>query len=341
MKYEAKYYSLKLENPFGISRGTKTESPCVILKLDNGWGESAPYKLYGETPDSVLENMQILSKFEKINYEEFRPFIEKIYALLPHSHSTKTAIDLAVWDNVGKIYNLPVYKLLGLSPSSAPVSSYTIGIDTIDKMLEKTEKAKSYPILKLKVGFDNDIEVLKEIRKIYSGKIRVDANAAWTVDIAMEKMKKLADLNVEFVEQPLDKNDINGQAELFTKAPLPIILDESILNSKDVIKWSAVCHGINIKLMKCGGILEALKMIEIARGFDLKIMLGCMIESSIGISAAAQIAPLVDYIDLDGNVLITNDPFDGYKIDENGKFSYNNKPGLGITLKNNIKWEEL
>lgn len=341
MKYQAKPFALKLINPFGISRGTKTESPLVIVKIGQGYGESAPYKLYGETIESVINNLSILDSMPEFDYSMYRGQIQKIYQLLPQAHSTKTAIDLAIWDNVGKQFGLPVYKLLGLNPANCPLSSFTIGIADLDKMIEKIVEAKHYPIIKIKLGFDGDMEYLTELRKHYDGKIRIDANAAWTAEQAIEKVKIMADLDIEFVEQPLAKNDFEGSALLFEKSPLPIILDESILTSRDVQAWYPVCHGINIKLMKCGGILEALTMIELARTYDRSIMLGGMIESSIGVSAAAQIAPLVDYIDLDANSLISNDPFSGYKMDDAGSFHFSDVPGLGITPNPDFTMEDV
>lgn len=330
MHYNIYPYKLQLVDPFGISRNTRTHSPTIIMQMEEGWGEASPYKLYGETPETVARDLKILEKYTGWDCFQYRKLLRDVSTHIPESYSARASIDLATWDMIGKKLQSPVYKLLGISRERVPLSSFTIGIDTLDVMLEKTEKAQDYPILKIKVGFEGDMDILAAIRDNYAGKIRVDANAAWTWKEAREKIALMKDLEVEFVEQPLNRHDYAGQEKLHKVSKLPVILDESILNAQDILKWHDVCHGINIKLMKCGGILHALTMIELARLYNLEIMLGCMLETSVGISAAAQLAPLVDYIDLDGNVLISNDPFNGCAIDNKGKMQYNDRPGLGV-----------
>ncbi len=330
MRYDIVPYDLKLVDPFGISRNTRTHSPTILLHLDEGWGEASPYKLYGETPETLTRDLKVLESFSSWDFYQYRSLLSEITGLIPKAYSARTSIDLATWDLLGKSLDAPVYKILGISPDNAPLSSFTIGIDTLEVMLEKTRKAQNYPILKVKVGFDGDMEMLQAIREIYSGKIRVDANAAWTWEQAREKIARMKELDIEFVEQPLDRYDFEGQEKLHKAAKIPIILDESILTAKDILSWHKICNGINIKLMKCGGILHALTMIELARLYDLEIMLGCMLETSVGISAAAQLAPLVDYIDLDGNILISNDPFQGCAINNRGQMKYSERPGLGV-----------
>jgi len=330
MKYHITPLDLALKDPFGISRFTRTHSPTVILHARGGWGEATPYKLYGETRETVASDLQCLDNYSSWNFFQYRQLLPEVFSRLPHSHASRASLDLLTWDLLGKELNVPLYKLLGIPLDNIPLSSFTIGIDSLDKMLEKTRNAQSYPVLKIKVGFEGDMDILKAIRQNYEGRIRVDANTAWNWKEAREKIAQMKDLDIEFVEQPLKRDDYEGQKKLNEVAQLPVILDESILSPRDIINWHRVCDGINIKLMKCGGILTALTMIELARLYDLKIMLGCMLETSVGVSAAAQLAPLVDFIDLDGNKLIANDPFEGCSIDNKGRMKYSHRPGLGV-----------
>jgi L-alanine-DL-glutamate epimerase-like enolase superfamily enzyme len=242
----------------------------------------------------------------------------------------KAAIDMAVYDLLGKRLNAPLYELLGIDPSETPLTSFTIGIDTPARMAEKARAARQYKILKVKVGTDNDLENLEAIRSVTSAVIRVDANEAWSPKQAVSRIKELARFDVEFVEQPVPAADLAGMGFVREHSALPIIADESCIVPSDIPKVAPYVDGINIKLMKCGGVYPAWQMIQIARAHNLKVMMGCMIESSIAITAAAHLSPLLDYADLDGHLLVADDPYRGVTV-ENGRLKLGNAPGLGIS----------
>ena len=255
--------------------------------------------------------------------------LDRIIRLNP---SAKAAVDMALYDLMGKMLNVPVYKLLGLNPTHTPHTSFTIGIDTPTQMAQKALLARDYPILKIKVGTRHDLDILKAIREVSSATIRVDANAAWTPKDAIRTLNALAPYNIEFAEQPVAPHDLAGLKLVRDNVPVPIISDESSVTYEDIPRLVGCVDGINIKLMKCGGLRQALKMIHVARAHNLRVMLGCMIESSLAITAAAQLSPLVDYADLDGNLLVDNDPYLGVTV-ENGKLMLPDRPGLGVQLK--------
>jgi L-alanine-DL-glutamate epimerase-like enolase superfamily enzyme len=220
--------------------------------------------------------------------------------------------------------------MLGLNPENAPLTSFSIGIDTPLNMQQRINEKSEMPIFKIKLGKDNDREIIEAIRKVTQNVIRVDANEGWyDKEEAIQQIEWLAKQNVEFVEQPMPADMLEETAWLKERSPLPLIADEAVKQTADIPNLAQAYHGINIKLMKSGGILEALSMIHLARAMKMQIMIGCMVESSVAISAAAQIAPLVDYIDLDGNLLLANDPYSGVKVIE-GKLKYNSSPGLGV-----------
>ena len=325
-------YKLQLIDPFGIARSTRTEIDVVHINIDGGLGESSPSKYYGETIKTVTDNLDKVSDKIKPDFEFIEDKIGEIKNLLPeNSPSTLAAIDMALYDIFCKKLNIPLYKFIGVDPDKCPKSSFTIGIDTMDIMLQKVDKAAQYPVLKIKLGRDSssDMKVMKAIREKTNKTLRVDANGGWKYDEAVKCINHLADLEVEFVEQPLNRDDIDGLKKLYKVSKLPIILDENIRVSTDIPKCAEFCHGINIKLMKCGGISEARRMIAVARAFGLKIMIGCMIESSVAITAASHLGPLVDYLDLDGHLLIANDPYQGM-IFKDGKPIIPNKPGISV-----------
>jgi L-alanine-DL-glutamate epimerase-like enolase superfamily enzyme len=329
---------LKLKHPFRISRSVTESKKNVIVQIDKGIGEAAPSAYYGENAETVIECLERVK--DQIGDDSFRaslqdkPFqiesiLSKLNKKITGNFSAKAGIDIALHDLMGKRLNIPVYKLLGLNGKIPLVTSYTIGIDTPEKMKEKTKEAKDFLIYKVKVGVENDIEMVKAVREVTDAKIRVDANAGWTKDEAIEKINKLAEYDIEFVEQPIDPQDKEGLKKIKKSVDVPIIIDEHLMASKDILKFVGLCDGINIKLAKCGGIREALRMIHVARSHDLLVMLGCMIESSVGITAAAHIASLVDFLDLDANLLLTNDPYTGVRM-EKGKLYLSDSPGLGI-----------
>ncbi len=330
MKFSWEVVELRLRDTFRISRGELDSKKVVIAKIEEGIGEASSSSYYGESYETVLKFFEMMKP--KIEYAENA---EEVRAILNQevqgfNQAAKAALDVALLDWQGKIKGEPVYRLLGLSGKITKPISHTIGIDTPEKMQEKTLKAKDFEILKVKIGVPGDIELVKAVREVTDKKIRVDANAGWETEEAIKKINELEDLGVELVEQPLKPENKKGLQEIRKNTFLPIILDEPVCTSGDLPRWAGLCDGINIKLMKSGGIAEALNMIKLAKSLGMKIMLGCMIESSLGITAAAHLASEADYLDLDSHLLIKNDPYIGVSL-QNGRLVLNQKPGLGVT----------
>lgn len=330
MKFSWEVVELRLKDTFRISRGELDTKNVVIVRIEEGIGESSPSSYYGESHETVQKFFEMMRP--KIEYAENA---EEVRALLNQetqgfNQAAKAALDMALLDWEGKIKEKPVYKMLGLSGQIIKPISHTIGIDTPGKMQEKTLKAKDFDILKVKMGVPGDIELVKAVREVTDKKIRVDANAGWETEEAIMKINELEDLGVELIEQPLKPENKKGLQEIRKNTFLPIILDEPVCTSGDIPQWAGLCDGINIKLMKSGGISEAFNMIKLAKSLGMKIMLGCMIESSLGITAAAQLASEADYLDLDSHLLIENDPYLGVSL-KNGKLVLNQRPGLGLT----------
>lgn len=326
---------LKLKHVFRIARNTHDLQNNMVVSLrDNdgisGFGEAAPTSFFGEDTNSVAgvftKAADVLKDANPFHIEDITFDLTKRF---PKDAAARAAIDMALHDIMGKKLKVPLYKLLGLKRDHTKVTSFTIGIDTLEKMCEKVEESKDFPILKIKVGTKNDMEILKELRKITKAIFRVDANTGWTVDEAVKKFRSMEELGVELVEQPFPVGSIESLRKIKQQVKIPIFVDEDVKNSQDIPVLSNVADGINIKLMKCGGIREAIRMIHTARAYDLKIMIGCNIESSLSITAAAHLAPLVDYVDLDGHLLITNDPYKGVTIHK-GRLTLPEDDGLGV-----------
>ncbi|HLX56869.1 MAG TPA: dipeptide epimerase [Ktedonobacteraceae bacterium] len=336
MQIDAKPIDLKLTVPFRISRGVQKVASNAIIQINHreytGYGEAAPDEYYGENLETVLACITTFAG----NLGDDPFLVEDIMSNLDHlirlHPAAKAAVDMALYDLVGKILHVPVYKLLGLNPKHTPHASFTLGIDTPDNMAKKALLARDYPILKVKVGTKHDLDNLKAIREVSPATIRVDANTAWTPKEAIKMINALAPYNIEFVEQPVHPRDLDGLRLVRENVPLPIIADESCVTVDDIPRVAGCVDGINIKLMKCGGIRHALKMIHAARAHHLRIMIGCMIESSLAITAAAHLTPLVDYADLDGHLLIDNDPYEGVTV-VNGKLVLPERPGLGVQAR--------
>ncbi len=336
MHIDAKPLDLKLTTPFRISRGVQYTSPNVIVEVNHddytGYGEASPTEYYGESVETVFACVTMFAGNlgdDPFMIEDIMQRLDKIIRLNP---SAKAAVDMALYDIMGKMLGVPVYKLLGLNPARTPRTSFTIGIDSPAQMAKKALLANNYPILKVKVGTRHDLEILKAIREVSSATIRVDANAGWTPKEAIRMINALVPYNIEFVEQPITPRDLAGLKLIRDNVPVPIIADESSITCEDIPLLANCVDGINIKLMKCAGIRHALKMIHVARAHNLRVMIGCMIESSLAITAATHLTPLVDYADLDGNLLIDNDPYVGVTV-ENGKLVLPDRPGLGIQEK--------
>jgi L-alanine-DL-glutamate epimerase-like enolase superfamily enzyme len=338
MKLQVQPLRLRSRHPFKIARNTRTEFELFIFSLTygdiTGIGEAAPQRYYGESPETVLEAVETVGPdldgdpdalLESLN--ENGGLLRE--ALAGHA-SVRAAIDMALWDIKGKLENRPCYELFGAEPGNTPLTSYTIGIDTPDVIDEKVDAARQFKILKVKVGVPGDMEILDRVLARSGKKVRVDANEGWDIEMAISKSRELSERGVEFCEQPVSHEDEEGLRELKRVSQLEILLDESIVNPGDVEAKNDQGHGINIKLMKCGGISPALDLIAEARRYGLKVMLGCMLETSVAVTAAAHLSPLVDYADLDGNLLLEDDPFKGVEVID-GRLVLPKGPGLGIT----------
>ena len=333
MKLDVQSFDLKLTTPFRISRHVQYTAANVLVQITHegviGIGEAAPSEHYGEYRETVLATLELLTNElgdDPFALDDILKHLDHVIRLNP---SAKAAIDMALYDLVGKLLNVPVYKLLGVSAAQTPLTSFTIGIDTPENMAQKALAASEYPILKIKVGTPNDRANLKAIREVSDAIIRVDANTAWTPKEAVRAINDLAEFNIEFVEQPVDPHDLAGLKYVREHVSLPIITDESSITVEDIPRVAECTDGINIKLMKCGGLYHALKMIHVARAHNLKIMVGCMIESSLAITAAAHLTPLIDYADLDGHLLVDDDPYTGVQV-EHGRLILPDGPGLGV-----------
>ncbi|HLP18604.1 MAG TPA: dipeptide epimerase [Bacteroidota bacterium] len=337
MKLHSYRYDLELKHVFRISRSARTTIPTVLIELDHdgiiGYGEASPNARYGETQETVE------AFFSKLDLSRFEsPFLiddimRYVDSIAEHQTAAKCGIDIALHDWVGKKLGTPLYTLWGLNPARTPLCSFTIGIDTPEIVRRKVMEAADFPILKIKVGTDNDEEMIRTIRSVTDKVIRVDANEGWKDrQMALERILFLQDNNVEFIEQPMPASQIDDIRWLRERVSMPIIADESVIRLTDLPVLAQAYDGINIKLSKCTGIREALRMISTARALQMNVMLGCMIESSVGIAAAAHLSPLVDYADLDGNVLIHNDPFEGVR-NIKGVLELGNAPGLGVVKK--------
>ena len=341
MKLSFELLDLRPRHAFTIARQEETGEVFrnVLVKLEHegltGWGEAAPEVCYGEnwrTVTAALETLKPLLEQEK-NPWGAEGLMQELDQNLSGNWSAKAAIDMALYDLQGKLCGRPLYEMLGLDPAGAPVSTFTIGIDELAVVRRKLKEAAAYPRLKIKLGGPRDLEVMEVVRReTPQAIVRVDANTGWTPHAALEMIEKLVNYNVEFVEQPLPVTDREGMRWLKERSPLPLFADESCRRLEDVPAAVGHFDGINIKLAKSGGIRHALKMIHCARALELKVMLGCMIESSIGITAAAQISPLVDYTDLDGAALLAEDPFRGMEFDS-GRLHLPASPGLGVKPK--------
>lgn len=334
MKLRFYPYTLELRHTFTIATSSRTTTPTMMVEVERdgviGYGEASMPPYLGEsqaTAEAFLKQVD-LSKFA--DPFQLEDVLHAIDAIAPGNPSAKAAVDIALHDWVGKKFGQPWHRIWGLDASKTPVTSFTIGIDTADVVREKTKEAGIYKVLKVKLGRDTDKMMISTIREVTDTPICVDVNQGWTDrKVALEMCEWLASRNLLFVEQPMPKEQVDDIAWLRERSPLPIIGDESVQRLADVRKAHGVYDGINIKLMKCTGMREAMKMITLARALDMKVMLGCMTETSCAISAAAQLSPLVDWADLDGALLIKNDLFDGATV-VNGKVTLNDRPGIGV-----------
>lgn len=337
IKIQYRQNNLKFKYPFTISKGTKTHQPSLLVELDfngiKGYGEAPAISYYNITVEKMIADIEKKRAFLE-NYSFTHPdrYWHYLYHLFPFNTFLTAALDIATWDIHGKLKNQPLFELWDTDMTRAPLTDYTIGIDGIERMVEKMEE-KPWPIYKIKLGTREDITIMEALRKHSDAVFRVDANAGWTLEEALEILPVLKQLNVELVEQPLAKGDWDGMKILYEKSPLPLIADESCVWETDVKKCLHHFHGINIKLTKCGGITPALRMIAEARQLGLKIMIGSMNESSLGSAAIVHLSPQADYIDADGPLLLEEDIATGLHYDA-GRITLENKPGLGVEMKN-------
>ena len=336
MKLKFYPYELQLQHTFTVSSYSRTTTPGVQVEIEyqgfTGYGEASMPPYLGQSVDSVT------SYLAKVDLKQFAdPFClddieDYLDSLSPGDSAAKAAVDIALHDLLGKMLGAPWYRIWGYNPTKAPSTTFTIGIDTPEVVREKTlECAGKFNILKVKVGLDTDKEMIETIRTVTDLPLAVDANQGWTDRFkALDMIYWLREHGVVMVEQPMPVGRIADQVWLTERSPLPLFGDESIQGVDDVRRAVGVFDGINIKLMKCGGLRNAHKMVELARALGLKVMLGCMTETSCAVSAAAQLSPAVDFADLDGNLLITNDLFTGVTV-VNGKLTLPPTPGIGIT----------
>lgn len=336
MKLSYMPYELQLRHAFNLAKYSRTTTPDVQVQIELdgivGYGEASMPPYLGESVESVCKFLsQVdLSQFsDPFRMEEILDYVDGI---APNNRAAKASIDIALHDLLGKIMGQPWYKIWGLSPEKAPCTSFTIGIDKADVVRQKVLEAEPYKVLKVKMGLDNDKELVEIIRSMTDRPICVDANQGWSdKHKALEMIEWLYDKNCLFVEQPMPKEMLDETAWLREHSNLPIIADEAFQRLGDIKRFHGVYDGINIKLMKSTGLHEAYQMVTLARALDMKIMVGCMTETSCAVTAAAQISPLVDWADLDGNLLIANDRFDGIKI-VNGQVTIPDRPGICVKL---------
>lgn len=347
MKIHAALYTLKPTYRFGISREVRTEYRTILLRLEyngiRGYGEAFPSARYEKPAE---ENFAILEASRLNDMEtyldEFRPdsFQRWIEQATGRVDSLCAGLSAVYYDYHARRLGISCTELVGSKGLEAPETSMTIGLDELDVMRKKVEEAAGYPVLKVKLGTDHDQEIIEAIRDRTDRPVRVDANEAWTPEEALGKIRWLSGQNVEFVEQPIPAHNYGAMRWLRARSPLPLLADEDCLHPEDLPQIMDCFDGINIKLAKCGGVTPALKMIHTAHIYGKTIMLGCMVESSAGIAPAAALAPQVDYIDLDGNLLLSNDPFHGPKA-EGGEFPDLTALGQGVEPQTDIEWEPL
>jgi L-Ala-D/L-Glu epimerase len=330
------HFNLQLRHTFTIAHDSRNVQPTLIVELRDGslsgFGEATSNAYYGITIGLMVQilekNRAQIEKYNLQNPADFWTFSNQFLHTNPFA---QCALDVAVNDLWAKKRGQKLYEAWGLATANNPITDFTIGIDSIEKMVSKM-KEMPWPLYKIKLGTDNDLAIVRELRKHTSAKFRVDANCAWTADQTISNALVLRDLNVEFIEQPLPADDWIGMGKVYLESVLPIVADESCIVESDVARCAGYFHGVNVKLTKCGGLTPARRMIAEAKQLNMKTMVGCMNESSVGISAIAQLLPFLDYVDMDGSLLISNDPAYGVTFDF-GKVIYGPDNGTGVRLR--------
>jgi len=328
-------HELQLRHAFNLANSSRKTTPDVLVSLEfegfTGYGEASMPPYLGESIESVSKFLASLNLSQFNDPFQMDDILKYVDSVMPGNCAAKASVDIALHDLVGKIMGQPWYKIWGFNPANTPNTSFTIGIDTPEVVRQKVAEATPYKILKVKLGQKTDREMIETIRSATDVPLCVDVNQGWTdKQMALDMIYWLKEKGVVFVEQPMPKTAIDDMAWLTANSPLPTIGDESVQRLPDVIKAKGVYSGINIKLMKCTGMREAHKMLTLARALDMKVMIGCMTETSCAVSAAAQLSPKTDWADLDGNLLISNDPYQGVQV-VGGKIILLDKPGIGVS----------
>ncbi|MFH1688673.1 MAG: dipeptide epimerase [Candidatus Eisenbacteria bacterium] len=333
MKLSFDIIELVPRHVFRTARTTSASSRCVIVELSDGTltglGEAAPSRFYGETADTVVEVLERMRGVVDDCTHEAELMADLTSRGLKGNPSARAALEIAAHDMMGKRYGMPLYRHFELDPADAPATIMSIGLDDPDVMLEKAIEARGFPMLKVKLDADTNLSIVRRIKEATGAAVTVDANCAWSAEEAVEKAIELAHMGVEFLEQPVPADDIDGLARVKERSGIAVFADESCPTSEELHAVAPAVDGVVIKLMKCGGLVEAVRMARSARELGLKTMIGCMMESSLAITAAAHISPLMDYADLDSGLLMKNDPFSGVRI-EQGRMFLPDEPGLGV-----------
>ncbi len=341
MRITHEIVTVRTKHPFVIARGTTSEYRTITVRVTasdgaEGWGEAAPNRFYGESPESVVGVLPgLAAALDDLDPWHLDEAERRMNAAIRFNGSAKSAVSAALHDLAAKRLGVPLYRMWGLDPAQAPTSSFTIGIPPNDADLRaRVAEAAEYPVLKVKLGSSRDTEIMRVVRAVAPDKtLRVDANAAWTPKHAVRMAHQLADeFGVEFLEQPVAAHDVDGLRFVRDRSPIPIVADESCVTTGDIPRLVGAADGINIKLSKCGGLREAIRMVHAARAHGMLVMAGCMIETSLGIAAAAHLAPLLDCADLDGAALLADDPYTGPSI-PGGRIALSDAPGLGVARR--------
>jgi L-alanine-DL-glutamate epimerase-like enolase superfamily enzyme len=333
MKLRYWSYDIPFTYPFTISRGTKTHQPTLIVELDHlgikGYGEAPAIPYYNISVEKMIADIEAKKMFiEKYAFTEPERYWHYLHHLIPNNNFLVCALDIAAWDLYGKMQRKPLNIIWNYDATKSPLTDYTIGIDTLGNMLKKMDE-NPWPVYKIKLGTPEDIMIIRAIREKSNARVRVDANAGWTMAAAGKLIAELKELDVELIEQPLPKDQWEDMKILYSKSEVPLFADESCVVESDVEKCKGYFHGINIKLTKCGGITPARRMIEKARALGLEVMIGCMNETTIGSAAIAHLLPAVDHADVDGPLLLAKDIATGLTYKE-GRVLTSGMPGLGI-----------
>jgi len=337
VKLRLHQFDLPLRHVFTISRSSTSVSKTLIVELEQdglrGFGEAGENQYYGATIANMSEALEgVRPRLESRRLDDPAALWDDLRPLLSGNTFAQCALDQAAHDLWGKLQGQPVWRLWGLSLDNLPVTDYTIGIDSIEVMIKKLKEFAGWPIYKIKLGTPDDVTIVRRLREVTDAVFRVDANCAWGVEETLRNSVVLKDLGVEFIEQPLQPDNWDGMKTVYTESALPVVADESCQREPDVDACRGYFHGVNVKLVKCGGLTPARRMIARARQLGMKTMVGCMTESSVGISAIAQLLPMLDYVDMDGALLLAKDVATGVRIDR-GRVRYPETNGCGVTLR--------